>query len=129
MQTEKKIKVLLADDSSSFLHFEKVLLTSTDYDIITAGNGLEALKLAKEEMPDVMFLDVNMPEMTGLELCRMVKSDPSLRHIAVIMVTTMGKDEDIEAGYQVGCNDYLFKPVKKSVLIEKIQKFTLNLTL
>ncbi len=121
---EKRIKVLLADDSSSFLHFEKVLLTSTDYDIITAGDGLEALKLAKEEKPDIMFLDVNMPEMTGLELCRMVKNDSDLQHIAIIMVTTMGRDEDVEAGYQVGCDDYLFKPVKKSVLLEKIKKYT-----
>lgn len=123
MEEAKTKKILLADDSSSFLHFEKVLLTSTGHEILTAVNGLEALKICREERPDIVFLDVNMPEMNGYEVCRMIKNDPELKEIAVIMVTTLGKEENVDQGYQMGCDDYLFKPVRKNILLEKIDKF------
>lgn len=117
-----KIKVLLTDDSSSFLHFEKVLLSSTGYIFLTATTGLEALKIAKTDMPDIILLDINMPELNGIECCRMLKSDAALKDIPVVMVTTRGSQSDIDSAFEAGCDDYLFKPVKKNVLVEMIEK-------
>lgn len=119
---KRSIKVLLTDDSASFLHFEKVLLSSTGYEFITATTGAEAFKQAKKEKPDIILLDVNMPQMNGIEACRLIKSDAEVKDIPVIMVTTKGSQSDIDVAFEAGCDDYLFKPVKKNVLVEMIEK-------
>jgi DNA-binding response OmpR family regulator len=119
---QKSIKVLLTDDSASFLHFEKVLLSGTGYRFITATTGTEAYKLTKQEKPDIILLDINMPELTGFECCRLIKNDAEVSDIPVIMVTTRGAQNDIDAAFEAGCDDYLFKPVKKNVLVEMIEK-------
>jgi len=120
--TKNSTKVLLTDDSASFLHFEKVLLSSTGYEFITATTGAEAVKQAKKEKPDIILLDVNMPQMNGIEACRLIKSDAEIKEIPVIMVTTKGSQSDIDVAFEAGCDDYLFKPVKKNVLVEMIEK-------
>ncbi len=126
MKEKSTLKVLLADDSSSFLHFEKVILSSQNFELRTASDGMEALRKAKEHKPDIALLDINMPEMNGYEVCRMIKNNPDLEDIKIIMVTTKGEDEDVEEGYSVGCDAYLFKPVRKKELLEKIEEVRSN---
>lgn len=114
------IKILLVDDMRNFLDLEVSFLRRAESKIITAKDGAEALKLAKIEKPDVILLDLEMPKMNGIECCRILKSDPALKKIPVIMVTsTEKKAESIKAG----CDDFVRKPINESAFLEEIKKF------
>ncbi len=113
-------KILLADDMAHFLDLEISFLRRSDCSIITAENGIEALKLAKTENPDIILLDIEMPRMTGIECCRHIKNDPNLKNIPVIMVTaTDRRDESMKAG----ADDFWRKPISEKAFIEGIKKF------
>jgi uncharacterized protein (TIGR02266 family) len=118
-----KEKILIADDMETFLRLEKMLLQHAGFDIIMAKNGTEALKKIQTEKPMLIFLDLEMPEMTGDAVCRFVKSSGSLKHIPVIMVTTHSDEESRNRSFQAGANDFLCKPITKRDLFEKIKKF------
>jgi len=113
------VKILLADDMANFLDLEISFLRRTDCEIITAENGIEALKKAKEEKPDLILLDVEMPMMTGIEACRHIKSDPALRNTPVIMVTATDKHEECQ---KAGCDDFWKKPIKEEGFLRGIKK-------
>ncbi len=114
------IKILLVDDMRNFLDLEVSFLRRAESRIITAKDGAEALKLAKIEKPDIILLDLEMPKMNGIECCRIIKSDPALRKIPVIMVTSTEKRaESIKAG----CDDFVRKPINESAFLEEIKKF------
>lgn len=114
------IKILLVDDMRNFLDLEVSFLRRAESKIITAKDGAEALKLAKVEKPDIIMLDLEMPKMNGIECCRILKSDPAMKKIPVIMVTaTEKKAESIKAG----CDDFVRKPINESSFLEEIKKF------
>jgi CheY-like chemotaxis protein len=114
-------KILLVDDSATVLMMEKMILASERFQIVTAANGEEAQKRAKEELPDLILMDIVMPKMTGIQACQAIKQDPATRHIPVILVTTRGEADSMEAGYESGCNDYVTKPVNSAELLSKIR--------
>ncbi|HVY27893.1 MAG TPA: response regulator [Polyangiaceae bacterium] len=114
-------KILLVDDSATVLMMEKMILASERFQVVTAANGEEAQKRAKEELPDLILMDIVMPKMTGIQACRAIKDDPSTKHIPIILVTTRGEAESMEAGYSSGCNDYVTKPVNSAELLGKIR--------
>lgn len=116
-------KILLVDDTKLFLELEKNFLKLTSAIVLTAGDGAEALKVARSERPDLIFMDLNMPVMDGLTCCAAIKGDPQLRSIPVIMVTSAGKDEDVRLCRQAGCDDHLTKPINRKVFLEKGRKF------
>jgi CheY-like chemotaxis protein len=114
-------RILIVDDSQTALMMTKMLLARTSYDLITAGDGEEGVKKALIEHPDVILLDVVMPKMSGIDACRRLREQEPTRAIPIIMLTTRGEMESIEAGYQAGCNDYLTKPVNGTELMLKLE--------
>ena len=114
-------KVLLVDDSATVLMMERMILAAERFEIVTASNGQEAHEVAKRELPDLILMDIVMPRMSGLEACKLLRSDPATRHIPIILVTTRGEAQTMEQGYENGCNDYVTKPVNSTELLSKIR--------
>ena len=114
-------KILLVDDSATVLMMERMILASERFQIVTASNGEEAHERARTELPDLILMDIVMPKMTGIQACRAIKDDPTTKHIPIILVTTRGEAESMEAGYDSGCNDYVTKPVNSAELLGKIR--------
>jgi len=117
-------KVLLVDDSTTTLMMEEMILKQrTKYETVTAKDGLDAIARAVEQNPDLVLMDVVMPRMNGFEACKRMRSQESLRNTPIILVTTRGEEEYVEAGYQSGCNDYITKPINSRELVTLIQSY------
>ncbi|NMC72868.1 MAG: response regulator [Geobacteraceae bacterium] len=116
-------KILLVDDTKLFLELEKNFLKLSPVRIFTASSGEEALEIARNEHPDLIFMDIHMPGMGGIACCREVKSDPELRTIPVVMVSSCGKEEDLEQCRQAGCDGFLTKPVDRRLFLEKARTY------
>ncbi|QWV94145.1 response regulator [Geomonas oryzisoli] len=119
-----KPKILLVDDTRLILELEKSFLKASHVDVLTAGDGVEALELVRKDAPDLIFMDVNMPLMDGITCCRLLKSDPFLSAIPVVMLTTAGNDEDRERAQQAGCNDFLTKPIDRRLFLDMARRYT-----
>lgn len=116
-----KKKVLLVDDSNTVLLMEKMILAKGPYEIVTARDGVEAVAKAKSEQPDVILLDVMMPNLDGLSACAAIRSNPETAHIPIVMVTTRGEEVNIETAFRNGCTDYVTKPINGLELLTKLQ--------
>ncbi len=114
-------KLLLVDDSNTVLLMEKMLLANEGYQLVTASNGREAVLKAQSEKPDLILLDVVMPDLNGFEACKQIRSREETRHIPVIMVTTRSEATNVQIGFESGCNDYVTKPINGVELITKIK--------
>lgn len=118
-----KSKIMVVEDDESLLELECMLLTSHGYQVIGMHNGEEALECLEGEMPDLVLLDVMMPGVDGFEVCRQIKSNSMTSHIPVILLTAKKGIEDMVKGEAVKADQYLTKPFKSAVVIEKIQCF------
>lgn len=116
-------KILLVDDTETVLMFEKMMLKSTGHNVETAPNGKKALELVGRSRPDLILLDIMMPELNGIETCRRLKADITTKDIPVVMVTTKGEPHMVEQAFQAGCNDYITKPVDKMELLGKVKTY------
>jgi DNA-binding response OmpR family regulator len=116
-------KILLVDDSNTILMMERMILTKGPFDLLTAGNGEDAVTKALAEKPDLILMDVVMPGMNGFEACRRIRSEESIRNTPIIMVTTRGEVQNVETGYESGCNDYITKPINGAELMAKLRTF------
>jgi DNA-binding response OmpR family regulator len=114
-------KILLVDDSSTVLLMEKMILSKSEYDVVTARDGLEGVEKARCERPDLILMDVVMPRMDGFEAVRKLREDDATRSIPVIMVTTRGELQSVETGYASGCSDYVTKPINGLELLTKVR--------
>jgi DNA-binding response OmpR family regulator len=114
-------KILLVDDSSTVLLMEKMILSKSEYDVVTARDGIEGVEKARCERPDLILMDVVMPRMDGFEAVRKLREDDSTRSIPVIMVTTRGELQSVETGYASGCSDYVTKPINGLELLTKVR--------
>lgn len=108
--------VLVADDSPSVAQFLTSYLDARGYRVLRAANGTTALEVAARDRPDVVLLDVMMPDMDGLSVCRQLKADPTLHSIPVILVTARSDEDDVVRGLDAGADDYVVKPVNLRVL-------------
>lgn len=117
-------KVLIVDDQPQVKELLRVTLEVVNYQTIFAGGGYEALHLAQVEHPDVMLLDIMMPDsdIDGLEVCRRLKASPHTADINVILLSAKGQREDVEAGLAAGADDYVTKPFSPVALIQKLEK-------
>jgi CheY-like chemotaxis protein len=118
---KRKRKVLLVDDSSTALMIEQMLLSKASYVVVTARDGREAIAAAARELPDLILMDVVMPHMTGIEALKVLRAQEATRSIPVILVTTRGEDENVEAGFASGCSDYVTKPINGVELLTKLR--------
>jgi CheY-like chemotaxis protein len=114
-------KILLVDDSNTILMMEKMIFTGTPYELVTAANGRQAIEKAGAERPDLILLDVVMPELDGFETCRRLRQDPAMERTPIVMVTTRGEEENVDQGYAAGCNGYVTKPIDKVGLLTKVR--------
>jgi len=106
---QRRLRVLVVDDSITTRTLEKNILETVGFEVFVAVNGLEAWNQLAELHPDVIISDVEMPHMTGLELARRVKSDPRTQDIPLILLTSLNKPEQREAGLNAGADAYLVK--------------------
>jgi len=118
-----KKKILIVEDEESLLKLESILLTSRGYDVKGVADGRAALESIATAKPDLVLLDIMLPEMDGFEVCRQIKSNEVTRHIPVIMLTAKKSREDMIKGEQVGADWYITKPFKSAMVIETIQRF------
>ncbi|HPE35243.1 MAG TPA: response regulator transcription factor [Bacteroidales bacterium] len=121
MTQQTRQKILLVDDEKDILEFLSYNLRKEGYEVFTARNGATALKLAAEEIPQLIILDMMMPEMDGIETCTELKSLPGLENTIIVFLTARGEDYSQIAGLDAGADDYITKPVKPRVLISRIK--------
>jgi CheY-like chemotaxis protein len=114
-------KILLVDDSSTARLLARMVLQESSYDVITARDGVEGVEKAKLEKPDLILLDVMMPNMDGIEACKRLRDEPTTSAIPIIMVTTRGEEGIAEASYAYGCNEFVTKPVDPAELLAKVR--------
>ncbi len=114
-------KILVVDDNQQNLELLQAYLEDFDYTTIPAASGLEAMKIVKKNPPDLILLDVMMPQMSGFEFCRRIKNDPATSEIPIIMVTALNELGDIERAIDSGTDDFLSKPVNKLELVTRVK--------
>ena len=116
-------KILIVDDEEKVRKLVEVTLSVSDLEILHASSGEEALKIAREAVPDIMLLDIMMPgSLDGFEVCRLLKNDPDTNRIYIIMLTAKGQQADKKKGLVSGADDYFVKPFSPMELMEKIDK-------
>lgn len=118
---KKDIKILLVDDEPDILEIVGYNLSNDGYKVITAKNGIEAVKLAKKHKPHLIILDVMMPEMDGIEACVEIRQNPNLENTVITFFTARGEDYSQLAGLEAGADDYITKPIKPKVLLSKVK--------
>ena len=114
-------RILLVDDEVDILEFVRYNLVKEGYEVFTAENGAEALRLAAEVRPHLILLDRMMPVMDGAETCRAIRSNPDLRNTMVVFLSALGEEEQQLTGFGVGADDYLVKPIKMALLKSRIR--------
>ena len=115
-------KILIADDNENIREALTYLLEDEGYKLWMAKDGAEALKEVRNVRPDILFLDIMMPEMNGYDVCRIIKSDPELNKTYVIMLTAKGQVAEQERGKEVGADEYIVKPFSPMEILSKIKR-------
>jgi two-component system alkaline phosphatase synthesis response regulator PhoP len=113
--------VLIVDDNAQNLELLQAYLEEIDCDTIPAYDGLQALELVAKSKPDLVLLDIMMPQMSGFEVCRRLKKDPNTQDIPIIMVTALSEFGDIERGIDSGTDDFVSKPVNRLELLARVK--------
>jgi CheY-like chemotaxis protein len=119
----RRKKILLVDDSMTALMMNRMLLSKCGCDIVTARDGREAIDRAFAERPDLIVMDIVMPQMNGFEACKRLRASPVTRATPILLVTTRGEAESIATGFASGCTDYVTKPVNSVELLSKIKAY------
>lgn len=117
-----KEKILVVDDSATQLIMYKMALTKAGYRVISAKNGVEGMNLVEAENPDLIISDIIMPELNGYQFCRLVKDDPSRAHIPIILLTSLGQQQDRFWGIEAGANSFVTKSTDTSILINEVER-------
>jgi two-component system alkaline phosphatase synthesis response regulator PhoP len=121
MMNKRDVKILLVDDEPDILEIVGYNLKNEGYQVYTANNGLEALKSAKKITPNLILLDIMMPEMDGIETCEKIRAIKSLENTLIAFLTARNEDYSQVAGFDAGADDYITKPIKPKVLIGKVK--------
>lgn len=114
-------KILIVEDEADILQLVSLYLEKEGYRICTAGTGLQAIKLVKEERPDLIILDLMLPEMDGLEVCKKVRLNPDTAMIPVLMLTAKAEESDTVIGLELGADDYVTKPFSPKALVARVK--------
>lgn len=116
-----KYKILLVDDEPDIIEFIQYNLKKEGYQVFSAMNGSDAIDLAEKNVPDLILLDVMLPEMDGIETCEEIRAIPSLKHTTIAFLTARKEDYSQIAGFEAGGDDYITKPIKPKVLLSRIK--------
>lgn len=117
-----KEKILIAEDEESLLRLETILLSSKGYRVTAVTEGRAALAAIDADRPDIVILDIMLPDMDGLDVCRRIRSDPATASIPVIILTGKKNSQDVSAGMAAGADAYVTKPFRTASVIEAIEK-------
>ncbi len=121
MMNKRDVKILLVDDEPDILEIVGYNLKNEGYQVYTANNGVEALKSAKKITPNLILLDIMMPEMDGIETCEKIRAIKGLENTLIAFLTARNEDYSQVAGFDAGADDYITKPIKPKVLISKVK--------
>jgi serine phosphatase RsbU (regulator of sigma subunit) len=113
--------ILIVDDNPANVEILQMRLAANNYEIITAADGEEGLAMARAKQPDLILLDIMMPKMDGIEVCRHIRADSALPFIPIIMVTAKADSKDVVAGLEAGGDEYLTKPVDHAALVARVK--------
>ena len=117
----KKGRILVVEDEESLLMLERILLSSKGYTVTGVMDGKSALEAIAANKPDLVILDIMLPEMDGFEVCKLIKGNPETKAIPVVMLTAKKSNQDVSHGLQVGADAYITKPFKSAKVIEVIE--------
>lgn len=115
-------KILVVDDQPDVVNLAKMILEGERYHVATASNGEGALQKAKAEVPDLILLDAVMPDKSGFEVCKILKSQAETRHIPVVMFTALGQDVDRKLSTQAGADSHFIKPFTPDDLLAEVKR-------
>lgn len=118
-----KSKILIVDDEPFIVETIKFSLEHLGFECLTAFDGLEAIKVAREEMPDLILLDIMLPKMNGYKVCRLLKFDDKFKHIPIIMLTARTQEKDKTLGIETGADEYVTKPFDIDNVVSLIKKY------
>jgi CheY-like chemotaxis protein len=117
-------KILMVDDSATSLAMNRIVITKkTPHEVLLAENGPDGLKLASSSRPDLILLDVMMPGMDGLEVCKKLRSNSETSKIPIVLLTYRSGDDIVKRGFESGCTAYLNKPLEDAKLIQTITQY------
>ncbi len=114
-------KILIADDNENIRTALTYLLEDEGYQLMLAKDGADTIRKVRELRPDILFLDIMMPEINGYDVCRTIKSDPELKKTYVIMLTAKGQIAEQERGKEVGADEYIVKPFSPMEILAKVK--------
>ena len=117
---EKSVKIAIIDDDPSMVKVLRIMLTSSGYEVVEATSGTKGFMITKRELPDLVLLDIMMPDVDGFEVCRRLKLDPDTKNIPVIFVSAKTGAEHIEMGLSLGAEGYITKPFELQDILDKI---------
>jgi two-component system alkaline phosphatase synthesis response regulator PhoP len=115
------IKILLVDDEPDILEFMEYNLKKEGYQVLQAKNGKEAVEIAKKEFPHLVILDIMMPIMDGIEACRVMREIPELQNTLITFLTARNEEYSQLAGFDVGADDYITKPIKPRIMLSRVK--------
>ena len=115
-------KILIVEDEESLLKLESILLTTKGYLVQGATTGLAALEAVAAEVPDLILLDIMLPELDGFEVCDQIKKNPATKNIPIVLLTARKTPEDVSRGEEVGADQYITKPFKSAMVMETIEQ-------
>ena len=121
MMKKSDITILCVDDEPDILEILKYNLSSEGYNVLTANDGLSAISKAKEIIPNLIIIDIMMPNMDGIEACENLRADQKFNDTIIMFLTARGEDYSHVAAYEAGADDYVTKPVKPKVLVSKVK--------
>jgi len=115
-------KILIVEDEESLLKLESILLTAKGYLVEGATTGLAALEAVAAEAPDLILLDIMLPELDGFEVCDRIRKDPETQNIPIVLLTAKKTPEDVARGKEVGADQYITKPFKSAMVMSTIEQ-------
>ena len=126
---KESLKILIVDDDLDIIEILKYNLNNSGYFVKSANNGIKAIKKAKKFLPDIILMDVMMPEMTGIEACSEIRKIDQLRNTIIIFLSARSEDYNQISAYDAGADDYISKPVKPKILLKKISNIAKKIKL
>jgi len=123
-----KPTILVVDDEEDIVELVELNITREGYKVLTCGTGEEALEIAHSKLPDLVILDLMLPGIDGLEVCRRLKSHPKTEQIPIVILSAKGEEADIVTGLELGADDYITKPFSGKVLVARVRRVLRRVT-
>jgi DNA-binding response OmpR family regulator len=122
------MKILIVDDEPNILMSLDFLMRKEGYEVFVARNGTEALESLAQNQPDLVLLDIMMPDVDGYEICKQIKQNPELENCKVVFISAKSKESDIQKGYEIGADFYLTKPFSNKTIVAKVKELLSPIT-